>query len=96
MSIQELIDLSRPKTTGAGPAPQRTVQLQANRTGLYHTIAEFDAGDAISERTVREAVELLCNVDSSLAFRVVMKTATADVLLNYSTRHGWTPGKGAR
>lgn len=94
MSIQGLIDLSKPKATGAGPAPQRTVQLQANRTGLYHTVIEFDAADELAERTVREAVELLCSVDVSLACRIVGKSAHVGVLLNYSTRHGWTPGKG--
>jgi hypothetical protein len=94
MSIQELIDLSKSKAAGAGPVPQRTVQLQANRTGLYHTVIEFDAGDELAERTVREAVELLCSVDSSLACRIVGKSAHVGVLLNYSTRHGWTPGKG--
>lgn len=94
MSRQAVINMSRPKAAGAGPAPQRTVQLEANRTGLYHTVLEFDAGDELAERTVRQAVELLCSVDTSLACRIVGKASHVGVLLNYSTRHGWTPGKG--
>ncbi len=94
MSIPDLLALrQRGQPQAAGKPQPRTVQLQANRTGLYHTLVEFDAGDEHAERAVREAVELLCSVDAALACRVVMKSVSADVLLNYSVRHGWTPGK---
>lgn len=82
---------SKRKDRGTGPCP---VRLEVNRTGLWHTVVEFDARDELAEHAVREGCAFLASVDMSVAFRIVMVNGLG-VLMNYSNKHGWTPGKGA-
>ena len=94
MSITDL--LKRPaadsKRRGAEPCP---VRLEVNRTGLWHTVLEFDAREELSEHAVREGCAYLVSVDMSVSFRIVMVNG-GGVLMSYSSKHGWTPGKGGR
>lgn len=91
MSTTDLVE-ARPQAhlppygTKREPSP---VRLEVNRTGLWAAACDFDAHDAIAEASVREAVQLLAEVDAAATFRIVMLGPLRLVLTSYSSLHGW-------
>lgn len=74
----------------AQPAKPRPVQLQVNRSGIWHQVLSMDAGDELAEHYMRTAVELLCAIDSRTSFRVVGSgLAGAGPLIHYCAAGGW-------
>lgn len=71
--------------------PARPVWLQCKRTGLWHNVVKFDAGNLGHERQVRLAAELLCRVDPEAEFRIlpIQTFGVCGPLLSYTAATGW-------
>lgn len=70
-------------------ATAKPVRLEVNRTGLWHPVCDFDAGDELAEQQMRQGVEALALIDHRTAFRVITCDPLKSVLITYSAKHGW-------
>lgn len=71
--------------------PISPVRLEVNHSGLWHTVADFDAHNQVAEFSMRVGVELLAAMDDAATFRVVTRDIHCHQLLTYSSVHGWFP-----
>lgn len=87
-----LAELATPRAPGQQPLDAKDtpnqVRLEVNRTGLWTAVVQFSWHDDIAEFAVREAVQLLAEVDREAVFRIVQMGPHRQVLLNYSRLHG--------
>ncbi|MFM9902109.1 MAG: hypothetical protein ACKVOT_13945, partial [Polaromonas sp.] len=57
------------------------VQLQANNSGAWKTIARFDAGDVEADRRIKIGAILIRQADSTVTFRIATVEALPSVLM---------------
>jgi hypothetical protein len=88
-----LLDEDAPALNYVSPDPAdkgAPCVLEANRTGTWFKVLEFDAAAVPEVHYMRTGVARLCMLDAQLTFRVRTRAQPCRTLQNYSDFHGWT------